>query len=256
MYEMIEIIINEGYPGINPVRFGHQNCHARHSYGPAVRSHWLLHYIVSGKGIFVRNGVTHHIEKGDIFVIRPFEETYYEADNTEPWSYIWVGFTADSLLDDVFDKSVIKLPSAGKIFQDMRRCSELENGRSAFLTSRIWELVARIQDLGSVKTGHIDKALSFIHSEYANGITVSTVANHLNLDRTYFSTLFKSETGVSPVDYLTDLKLSKAAELMSVYGRSPTTAAISSGYPDYCHFSRAFKKRFGVSPRKYREMNK
>jgi AraC-like DNA-binding protein len=255
MIEKSAIVINEGYPGINPVQFGCQSCPSGHFFGPAVRPHWLLHYVVSGKGVFVRDGVTHRIEKSELFVIRPFEETYYEADVNDPWSYIWVGFTGDGLLDNVFDKPVISIPGAGKIFQDMRRCFELENGRSAFLTSRIWELVARIQDLGSVKTGHIDKALSFMHSEYANGITVGTVARHLSLDRTYFSTLFKSETGVSPVDYLTDLKLSKAAELMSVYGRSPTTAALSVGYPDYCHFSRAFKKRFGVSPRAYREQS-
>lgn len=256
MNEIYEIIINEGYPGINPVQFGAQNCPPGHSYGPAVRTHWLLHYVVSGSGIFIRDSVTYKVTKGDIFVIRPFEETYYEADKADPWSYIWVGFTSDGLLDDVFGKPVISLPGAGKIFQDMRRCSELENGRSAFLTSRIWELVARVLDLGSIKNSHIDKALSFMHSEYANGITVSSVAKHLNLDRTYFSVLFKNETGVSPVDYLSELKLNKAAELMSVYGKSPTTAATSSGYLDYCHFSRAFKKYFGVSPKKYREMNK
>ena len=256
MNENFEIVINECYPGINPVQFGWQSCPPGHFFGPAVRTHWLLHYVVSGSGIFVRDSVTYNLKKGDIFVIRPFEKTYYEADVTDPWCYIWVGFTADSLVDDVFDSPVITLPSAGKIFQDMRRCSELENGRSAFLTSRIWELVARVLDLGSVKSGHVDKALSFMHSEYANGITVTSVANYLNLDRTYFSTLFKSETGVSPVDYLSDLRLNKAAELMSVYGRSPTTAALSSGYADYCHFSRAFKKHFGISPKRYREMHK
>lgn len=255
MNENFEIVINEGYPGINPVQFGYQKCDGGHFFGPAVRSHWLLHYVISGKGIFVRDGVTHHVEKGEFFVIRPFEETYYEADAIDPWYYIWVGFTADALVEEAFDAPVIRLNGAGKIFQDMRRCSELENGRSAFLTSRLWELVSRLIDKGSIRAGHIEKALSFMHSEYANGITVSSVARHLSLDRTYFSSLFKKSTGVSPVDYLTDLRLSKAAELIGVYGRSPTTAALSVGYPDYCHFSRAFKKRFGVSPRAYREQS-
>jgi AraC-like DNA-binding protein len=256
MHENFEIVINEGYSGINPVQFGYQSCTPGHFYGPAVRTHWLLHYVASGCGIFVRDGVTYHVGEGDIFVIRPFEETYYEADENDPWKYIWVGFTSDSLVDEVFTEPIITLSGAGKIFRDMKYCSELENGRSAFLASRIWELIARKLDMRSAKMSHVEKALSFMNSEYGNGITVSAVARHLNLDRTYFSALFKAETGASPVDYLSDLKLNKAAELMSVYGKSPTTAAISSGYPDYCHFSRAFKKKFGVSPRKFRDMNK
>ena len=256
MNEQSEIVMNEGYPGVNPVQFGAQNCPPGHFFGPAVRTHWLLHYVVSGNGIFIRNSITYKVKKGDIFVIRPFEEVYYEADQKNPWSYIWIGFTGDALMSQIFTEPIITVHGAGKIFLDMQRCNELESGRSAFLASKIWELIAQKLDEGSQSTGHIDQALSFMHSEYANGITVTAVAKHLNLDRTYFSMLFKNETGVSPIDYLSDLKLNNAAELMSVYGKSPSTAAISSGYPDYCHFSRAFKKKFGISPKQYCDLNR
>ena len=256
MNEIYEIIINEGYPGINPVQFGAQKCVPGHFYGPAVRTHWLLHYVVSGSGIFIRDSVTYKVTKGDIFVIRPFEETYYEADANDPWHYTWIGFTADDLVSQIFTEPVITIHGAGKIFLDMSRCNEFENGRSAFLAGKIWELIARKLDEVSPSMGHIDKALSFMHSEYANGITITAVAKHLNLDRTYFSMLFKNETGISPIDYLSNLKLNNAAELMSVYGKSPSTAAASSGYPDYCHFSRAFKKKFGISPKQYCDLNR
>jgi hypothetical protein len=79
-----DIIINEDYPGINPVSFGCQDCTASHFYGPAVRTHWLLHYVVSGTGIFRRDGQEYALFPGDMFVIPPFLETYYEADAGQP----------------------------------------------------------------------------------------------------------------------------------------------------------------------------
>ena len=92
-----------------------------------------------------------------------------------------------------------------------------------------------------------------MNSEYVNGITVQQVADRLNLDRSYFSTAFKEKMGVSPQAYLINLRLERAAELITVYDESPSTAAISVGYPDLYHFSKIFKKHFGLSPREYRQ---
>ena len=103
------------------------------------------------------------------------------------------------------------------------------------------KLISLILDGTENQSDHIDKALNYIHADYANGITVSSVAERLNLDRTYFSVLFKKRLGVSPMKYLSDLRLDKAAELIVKHGMSPTTAALSVGYPDYCHFSRVLQ---------------
>ncbi len=247
-----EIVVNRHYPGYNPYIFGYEECRPNWAFGPAVRSYWLLHYVISGKGIFEREGKRHTVRKGDIFVIPPFVETYYQADAEDPWYYTWIGFRADETLTAVFDKPVIRCPGAGKIFEDMKQCREMENGRSAFLSSRIWELHALLQDASDSIPSHVEKALSIMRAEYTTGINVNAIAARLRLDRSYFSTLFKKEVGVSPIAYLSELRLKKAAELIADYGQSPTTAAISVGYPDYCHFSKAFKQRFGCSPRHYK----
>lgn len=251
--EISEIIINEDYHGLNPVVFGRERCEPSHSFGPAVRTYWLLHYVVSGKGRFVREGKTYYLGKGDIFVIPPMLETYYEADKNDPWHYIWIGFTASDIPKKVLDKPVLHLPLSGRIFQDMKRCSELEGGRSAYLSSRLWELMSMLLDEGSGSAGHIEKALSIIHSEYANGITVTELSHRLNLDRTYFSALFKKKVGLSPVKYLNELRLNQAADLIKNHGMAPGIAALSVGYADYCNFLKAFKKHFGCSPRAYSE---
>ena len=246
-----EIVINKNYCDVSPMEFGYEACLPSHYFGPVVRGYWLLHYVVSGKGSFVREGQIHEIGAGQIFVIPPYVDTSYQADENDPWEYIWIGFDSESVAGTVFTEHVMTVAGAGKIFRDMIRCSEMDNGRSPFLCAKILELISLILDGTDNPPDHIDKALNYIQADYANGITVSTVAERLNLDRTYFSVLFKKRLGISPIKYLSDLRLEKAAELIVKHGMSPTTAALSVGYADYCHFSRAFRKNFGKSPKEY-----
>lgn len=248
--ERHEIIINKNYSGFNPSQFGYQQCQSGWYFGPAVRSCWLLHYVVSGKGIFEREGKTHNIVAGEIFVIPPFTETYYRADESDPWHYIWIGFEADKGACDVFNLPVISRAGVGKIFEDACRCCDMKDGKSAFLSAKIWELAALLMEEKPSSAGHIDKALNIIHSEYAS-VTVASIAKRLHLDRCYFSGLFKENIGQSPIEYLTGYRLEKAAQLISEYDYTPTIAAYSVGYADYCNFSKSFKKHYGCSPREY-----
>lgn len=250
------IIIDRHYGGFNPVQFGDQKCSPGHSYGPAVRPYWLLHYIVKGSGIFERDGVTHHVKSGDIFVIPPYMETYYQADDKHPWEYIWVGFTTKETLPPAFSKPIIRYPGIGTLFEDMMRCYRMENGQSAFLSSRIWELVSILLEQETLHIDYVQKALNCMHTEYMNGITVAEVADRLNLDRSYFSTLFKKQQGISPQQYLLRLRMTRAAELMTVYGERPSVAGMSVGYSDLYNFSKMFKLHFGVSPREYQKQYK
>ncbi len=246
-----EIVINEKYPGLNPVQFGYEECVPSHSFGPCVRSHWLLHYVVSGCGIFEREGKIHTVNPGEIFVIPPYLETYYEADAKKPWHYIWIGFTTDKDLPEEFSKPIISMSGLGSVFTDMMNCHDMERGKSAYLCACLWRLISTILESSKSKADYVEKALNCMQAEYANDISVNDIAQRLNLDRSYFSVLFRSKIGVPPGQYLMNLRLEKAAELMLTHRESPTAAALSCGYPDIYHFSKAFKKKFGCSPRAY-----
>lgn len=246
-----EIVIDHHYNGLNPVQFGHEACAPSHSFGPAVRTHWLLHYVVSGFGTFEHEGNSYKIGPGEIFVIPPYVETYYKADAKKPWNYIWVGFTTEDELPHALSNPVINCPGAGELFEEMKNCKAMENGRSAFLSGCLWKLMGILLDQGKPSFDYIDKALHYMHAEYANRITIQQIANHLNLDRCYFSTAFTRRIGISPQQYLVHLRLTKAAELMVTYGETPSTAAASVGYTDLYQFSKIFKQHFGVSPRTY-----
>ncbi len=242
--------------GFAPVQFGDEKCASGHAFGPAVRTYWLLHYVVSGTGVFVREGKMHILKAGDLFVIPPYTETFYQADEYDPWEYIWVGFTVTGKLPPAFDGAVIRHAGVGEIFEEMQRCHKMENGKNAFLISRLWELIGVLLEQEPPNIDYVQKALGLIHAEYMEDITVSTIAKRMNLDRSYFSTLFKDRLGVPPGQYLMQYRLEKAAELLTVYGEKASVACVSVGYPDLYHFSKMFKAYYGVSPRGYQKRYK
>ena len=197
----LSIVSNENYQGLNPLTFGYEDCDPGHFYGPAIRTGWLIHFVVSGHGIFRRDGIEWKVNPGEMFVIPPFEETYYEADRKKPWSYIWISFNVTGDLPCELDH-VIKCPRAREIFEKMKNCEMLTAGKSAFLAARLWDLFSLIAEQKREKEDCIKKALDCIHGEYMTGISIDEIAARVHLDRTYFSVLFKKRMGVTPKEYL------------------------------------------------------
>ena len=74
---------------------GREDCEKGHFFGPAVRSHQLIHFVLKGKGIYRTEYGEYEIKEGEAFLIRPGEVTYYRADLEEPWSYAWIAFDGD-----------------------------------------------------------------------------------------------------------------------------------------------------------------
>lgn len=243
------IISNNQYNSLCPVQFGYENCKSRHHFGPAVRQYHLIHFVVSGFGKFIINNNVYHIGPGEMFVIPPMVETYYEADSKNPWEYIWIGFTTDKLPISLND--TISCPEAHSIFNAMKKCAKFENGRSAFLSAKLWELFSLLLENESHYPDYIDKALDFIQSEYMKNINVDTLASMLNLDRSYFTTLFTKKVGISPGKYIFNHRMSIAASLLVNNNTSVSVTANSVGYSDIFNFSKMFKKHFGISPTEY-----
>lgn len=99
----------------------------------------------------------------------------------------------------------------------------------------------------------IDKAKDILDTQYMDGdLSLEAVCAQLNVSHAYFSTMFKKETGQGFVGYLTGLRMEKAVELLETTDDKTYLIAGKIGYSDPNYFSYVFKKRFGVSPSKYR----
>ena len=249
------IINDKNYDGLNPIELGYQDCEKSHFYGPATRTYWLIHFVESGCGIFKINDKIYNVGSGEMFVIPPYVETYYRADENNPWSYTWIGFTARNELPMKLP-DVINCPKAQRIFTAMKGAGEKNNGRSAFLSAKLWEVFSLLLEREKHSVDYVDMALDCIHSEYMYDLTIEKLASRLALDHSYFSSIFKKKTGISPKQYLFNYRMNVAVSLMIENGFSISVAANSVGYTDICNFSKMFKRHFKMSPREYIRLHK
>ncbi|MBQ7821252.1 MAG: helix-turn-helix domain-containing protein [Clostridia bacterium] len=100
----------------------------------------------------------------------------------------------------------------------------------------------------------IQSAVDYIHENYfKENISIEALSKMCNITPEYFRRIFKSFYGVSPINYINNLKITRARELLESQMYSVTDAAIISGYTDMSHFSREFKKRTEISPSEYKK---
>lgn len=241
-----------------------------HSFGPASKPHYLIHYVLSGKGVFRVNHKEYHLEAGYGFLIRPGELAFYQADEENPWCYLWVGFAgsrADEYLqamglserhpifccersDELYEvvKDMMEHNTFG-IANDLRR-----NGQLGVFLSIIAE-GAKVVDRDEEDKGnqYVKKAVSYIQDNYCNPIKVTDVAEYVCINRSYLYTLFQHYLGMSPQQFLSAYRLTKARELLDSTAYPIESIALSCGYGDALVFTKAFRALWGVSPSGYRK---
>ncbi len=98
-----------------------------------------------------------------------------------------------------------------------------------------------------------EKAKQYIEEHYEESkLSVEVLCSHLNVSAAYFSTIFKRETGESFVTYLTNVRMEAALELLNNTRDKTYIIARKVGYTEPNYFSYVFKKKYGISPTKYR----
>lgn len=117
-----------------------------------------------------------------------------------------------------------------------------------------------LRQLSEQKSQHeyrpILQAKQYIQQHYQEAVRLEDVSRAVGFNATYFSALFKKETGQNFMEYLTELRINKAKELLCGDALSVQDVAELVGYRDLKYFSRLFKKTTGVSPSDYKKLYK
>lgn len=109
--------------------------------------------------------------------------------------------------------------------------------------------------LAEGKVAHIQKAIAYIEEQLGYDLGLQQVAEHVHLHPNHLSELFKRETGMKFVDYITRKKMELAMEVLSTSHAKISDVAARVGYEDVKYFGQMFKKHTGQTPREFRDSN-
>lgn len=260
--------LEPNFSDIKVLNIGEEICKPSHNFGPSVRPNFLIHYIVSGKGFFICENIKYFLEKGQAFIIFPEKLTYYEADDLEPWHYIWIGFSGILAKDLVYKCGFSKdnyiytqknqisytISLLEELIIDPYNSIKVLGYFNLFLSSLIANNMFETNVINNEANYYLTKRIAdYIVNNYWEDIKISQLAKDNNLDRSYFSRIFKKEIGRSPQQFLLDFRMERAKELLKRNDVSVGDCARSVGYKDPLVFSKIFKNYFSVSPMKYRK---
>ncbi|SFG56436.1 transcriptional regulator, AraC family [Lachnospiraceae bacterium C7] len=248
---------------------GYQKCEQNYQWGPGIRDHYLIHYIISGKGTYIANGKEYSLSAGDAFLVFPNSIVTYKSDSSAPWEYTWVGFAgsdAPTILQSTdFTKEspfIRQLENGEEIKRNILSIydSRGNNFESAVaMTGKLYTLLSSLLKISSKKictnnnVSYVQKAIEFISENYSYPITIEDVATYVGLSRSHLFRTFQTVLNVSPKEYLTDFRIKQACNLIENTDLTFTAIANSIGFDNSLYFSKTFHKRKGLSPMEYKK---
>lgn len=254
------------------VHCGRENCAPNHLCS-RLRQEYIIHFVFAGKGSVTAEGQTWGLSAGQMFLIRPEKPLVYVSDQDDPWTYGWIGVNGLQIehiltrcgfgkhtvvqpfsIDDKLISHLTNILDAHEITfsNDLRRKSEMQMLFANLVDD--YETRNKIRTTETIYYGnnlYLEEAIEYIKHNSSRGINVTDIAKQIGLSRAYLNQIFQKELGISIQKFLIDYRLHRAANAL-VNNSSVREAANMVGYDDALAFSKAFKKKFGVSPSNYR----
>jgi AraC family L-rhamnose operon regulatory protein RhaS len=246
---------------------------------PASRHDFLeVFYVLRGTGRFVIEGASHACQDGDVVAIPTGHLHQIDDDPIAPLSLYGMCVAPEvwrhepRLLDGLpAGKLPMSGPAAAQVRSDLRRLLfEQTFARPGSicvvlgLTLQLLTLLARAGSSGpgpgasrprSGEPGHreaVERYAAELDRHFFEPATLDGVAQGLDMSRRRFTQLFREVTGSTWADHLADLRVGYARQLLEETDRSIVAIAFESGFEDLSSFYRAFKKRTGRAPNRWR----
>lgn len=248
---------------------------ANHHYvdrSQGITQHIII-YCVEGQGWVSFDKKKVNIAPSQFIVIPANKSHKYGADENNPWTIYWVHFKGHisdyvvSLLQQhvqnyqphiSYNENRIKLFE--EIYNNLAKGYSGDNLRYVnmtfyhFLSSLIYEDKFN-SNTKSVTVNPVNTVIKFMQDKIHDVVTLQQLAQAVNLSVSYFSALFRQQTGYSPIEYFNHLKVQEACQYLSFSNLSVKEMASRLGIEDQYYFSRLFSKLMGMSPSEYRKKN-
>ena len=239
---------------------------------PRGRVDWQIIYIAAGKGHFILDGKEVVVPAGNMILYQPKQVQnyfYYGKDKTRVWFVHFTGHDVRNILKHY------EIPLDGYIlhtgisyeyedlFKKMRdELIECSWGYEEMLTWLFRELLVKMnrrmnEDVMKV-SGFIQDEMSlakkYFMNHYNEDVNIEQYAASRNMSTSWFGKSFAEAAGMSPKQYILDLRIRNAQILLETTDGTVSEIARIVGYDNPMYFSRLFRKAKGLSPLKYRKV--
>ena len=250
--------------------------------------HWHKYieilYILKGRVLVHVNAQSMVAEPGTLFFINTMEQHYTDFVNDEEHQILCIQFDANILYTlgeigyeteyitallnrkikypvciDVKNKNNILVILEELLREgEERRIGYEMNIKADFFKLIVWYLRETEDFDGNSEFSHIDNEermkliFDYVNQNYMLPITTAEAAQYVFLSYTYFCKMFKTNTGCTFMEYLNNVRLVEAKKLLNM-DISISNVALKTGFKDQNYFSRLFKRKFNVTPSKYKK---
>lgn len=239
---------------------------------PEGRRDYQLLYIWRGQGKYLLDGRERMLQAGTVLLYLPGVPQIYSYRPEYHSQVSWIHFTG-SLAEPLLRRSglmdnpvsqVGELPEINRILlrivrELQREEPQYEDQVTAYfiqLITQIGRRLAQLNDAGGYERAQrIREVMEYMHAHCDEALSVDFCAQLCALSRHHFIHVFREYTGLSPYAYLTDVRLSEAARLLSSSLLPVADVARRCGYEDALYFSRLFRKKYALSPSAYRRQS-
>lgn len=231
----------------------------------------ILFICLDGKGMV---DIYHHnhwekysLAAGKIFFIPSKTPHRYYADENNPWTILWIHFNTPLVnelpiekfpvptMEEAQKQEMIETDLINLLGMEYRNFT-LEN--AIFMASLLNHLLITIyffeDNFENKKKNYLlTTTIQFMNQKIHEDLTLTELTKKFNVSSSYLNTIFKEETGKSPIEFFIKLKMDEACNLLRISKIKISNIAVELGYQDAYYFSRLFKKYIGMPPKNYRE---
>ena len=237
---------------------------------PEGRTDWQLLYIEAGEMSLVLNNKTQIVKKGSIILFPPHQPQYYYYHKSHKPIIYWVHFSGRDVekilkhykiipTENVFYiGACLNLPVLfNQIINELQLRHEKYEEMTVYKFNEILLYINRALDNATIKDNDtstlIKSATLYFNENYNQDINIQSYANSLNMSTCWFIQKFKELTGLTPTQYILNIRLETAQNLLKYSKYNISETALAVGYSNSFYFSRLFTKHVGISPSAYKK---
>ncbi len=249
---------------------GREQCSAAYRIERNRFKFYCIEFVSSGRGTLVMDGKKYSLRPGAIYCYGPRTRHIIETNPSQPMLKHFVDFTGSSLVALLKETDFLKGQPLfvsrpfriRSIFENLITTGNTESrNRDALCSLLLRQLILYADDSSMEMEAALSPAWQtylrcrqYIEKNYLKIVNIADVAALCFVDPAYLSRLFKRFAEESPLQLLTRLKMGRAAALLSNHNLLIKQVAEAVGFSDPYHFSRVFKRVYGIPPESFIKM--